>query len=72
MVKRYRESAMQTKKKKKKNYKKKLRKAYKKTRKATDTGVRIWKALNTQSNKKKMKSLGKRANTVSKNIMDLL
>ncbi|HUT00410.1 MAG TPA: hypothetical protein VMY59_08850 [Candidatus Thermoplasmatota archaeon] len=72
MVKRYRESALVKKKKKKTSHRKKLKKAYKRTRKTMDSGVRIWKKLNSKQNRKAFGSAGKRANTVSKNIMDIL
>jgi hypothetical protein len=58
--------------KKKRNIKKRLRKAAKRTRKAVDAGVRIWRAVNTKGNRKALGSAGKRANTVSRNIMDML
>ena len=69
MVKRYREYAY-TSKKKKKNYKKKLRKVTKRARKTLDTGVKIWRAVNSKKTQKSLKSAGKRAQNVSDYIMN--
>jgi len=71
MVKRWRETVYH-KKKKKRNYRKKLKKYTKKTRRAVNTGVKIWRAVNTKANKKKAKSMSTRANKVAQNIMDII
>jgi hypothetical protein len=51
---------------------KKLRKYAKKARHYYDNGVKIWKAVNTTNNKKKMASLGKRASKMQENILNMI
>jgi macrodomain Ter protein organizer (MatP/YcbG family) len=58
--------------KRKRRLKKHLKKAYKHTRKVVDSGVAIWKRLNTKSNRKAIYSASKKASQVSKNLRDIL
>jgi hypothetical protein len=71
MVKRYRESALVKKKRRKLN-KKKIKKYAKKGKGYIDGGVRIWNRLNNPKNKKGMAKLGKRASKMQENILDII
>jgi hypothetical protein len=51
---------------------KKLRKYAKKARHYYDSGVAIWKKVNTTANKKKMASMGKRASRMQENILNMI